>query len=420
MNKIIIFTFLFLLSCQSTIDQTEVKEAIVVSDSNKLKPVAITKVVGKIPRGTVIGSTGFGMFCGDQTPIKWRQSGRVNLSTEDLHDTFRDVLESKGWPVIGSTENLFDGYDVSGADLLIAAKIVDLKMNLCYPLTGWGNFTDAKGSASMEVEWQIYNPMRKEIIGKIITKGSDETEKNSDDASIVVFENAFSMSANNLLASTEFFSLLKKAEGLRKLPKASGYKLISNPKVKNNLTTEQVLNLARNSTVTIRTPIGIGSGFSIGNGDLIITNEHVVKNSKNVTLVTNNKIELSAKVIKKNKERDVALIQLDNGIKIPSLNIKTTIPLVGTKVFAIGTPRKEQLMGTVTSGIISSERVLDDGLNYLQSDVSINPGNSGGPLLDETGSVIGISVAGFLDSQGLNLMIPIEEALSYLELKLKK
>ena len=59
------------------------------------------------------------------------------------------------------------------------------------PLTGWGNFTDAKGSASMEVEWQIYNPMRKEIIGKIKTKGSDETEKNSDDASIVVFENAF-------------------------------------------------------------------------------------------------------------------------------------------------------------------------------------------------------------------------------------
>ena len=110
MKKIIIFTFFFLLSCQSTIDQTEIKEAIVVSDANKLKPVAITKVVGKIPRGTVIGSTGFGMFCGDQTPIKWRQSGRVNLSTEDLHDTFRDVLESKGWPVVGSTENLFDGY----------------------------------------------------------------------------------------------------------------------------------------------------------------------------------------------------------------------------------------------------------------------------------------------------------------------
>ena len=114
------------------------------------------------------------------------------------------------------------------------------------------------------------------------------------------------------------------------------------------------------------------------------------------------------------------MIQLDNGIKIPSLNIKTTIPLVGTKVFAIGTPRKEQLMGTVTSGIISSERVLDDGLAYLQSDVSINPGNSGGPLLDEAGSVIGISVARFLDSQGLNLMIPIEEALSYLELRIKK
>ncbi len=420
MRPIFLLFFLILSSCQSTVKQAEVKEAIIVEEASKLKPVAITKVVGKIPRGTVIGSTGFGMFCGDQRPIKWRQGSRVNLSTEDLHDVFRDVLESKGWPVVGSTENLFEGFDVSGADILIAAKIVDLKMNICYPLTGFGNFIDANGSASLTVEWQVYNPLRKEIIGKIKTDGSHETDKNSDDASVIIFENAFSISANNLLASKDFYALLKRNEGLRPLPDKSGAKIIKNLKVKDNLTIDQILNEARNSTVTIRTATGIGSGFAIGKGDLVVTNEHVVKNSKNVTLITNSKIELNAKVIQTNKERDVALIQLDNNVKLPALSIDLNLPKIGARVFAIGTPQKEELMGTVTSGIISSERTLEDGLNYLQSDVSINPGNSGGPLINESGYVIGISVAGYSNAQGLNLMIPVKEALDYLKIILKQ
>ncbi len=420
MRPIFLLFFLILSSCQSTVKQAEVKEAIIVEEASKLKPVAITKVVGKIPRGTVIGSTGFGMFCGDQRPIKWRQGSRVNLSTEDLHDVFRDVLESKGWPVVGSTENLFEGFDVSGADILIAAKIVDLKMNICYPLTGFGNFIDANGSASLTVEWQVYNPLRKEIIGKIKTDGSHETDKNSDDASVIIFENAFSISANNLLASKDFYALLKRNEGLRPLPDKSGAKIIKNLKVKDNLTIDQILNEARNSTVTIRTATGIGSGFAIGKGDLVVTNEHVVKNSKNVTLITNSKIELNAKVIETNKERDVALIQLDNNVKLPALSIDLNLPKIGARVFAIGTPQKEELMGTVTSGIISSERTLEDGLNYLQSDVSINPGNSGGPLINESGYVIGISVAGYSNAQGLNLMIPVKEALDYLKIILKQ
>ena len=420
MRPIFLLFFLILSSCQSTVKQAEVKEAIIVKETSKLKPVAITKVVGKIPRGTVIGSTGFGMFCGDQRPIKWRQGSRVNLSTEDLHDVFRDVLESKGWPVVGSTENLFEGFDVSGADILIAAKIVDLKMNICYPLTGFGNFIDANGSASLTVEWQVYNPLRKEIIGKIKTDGSHETDKSSDDASVIIFENAFSISANNLLASKDFYALLKKSEGLRPLPDKSGAKIIKNLKIKDNLTIDQILNEARNSTVTIRTATGIGSGFAIGKGDLVVTNEHVVKNSKNVTLITNSKIELNAKVIETNKERDVALIQLDNNVKLPALSIDLNLPKIGARVFAIGTPQKEELMGTVTSGIISSERTLEDGLNYLQSDVSINPGNSGGPLINESGYVIGISVAGYSNAQGLNLMIPVKEALDYLKIILKQ
>ena len=62
-----------------------------------------------------------------------------------------------------------------------------------------------------------------------------------------------------------------------------------------------------------------------------------------------------------------------------------------------------------------------DGYSYIQADAAISPGNSGGPMLNEQGGVIGISTAGFQSggSQvGLNLFIPINEALDFTKLKL--
>lgn len=62
-----------------------------------------------------------------------------------------------------------------------------------------------------------------------------------------------------------------------------------------------------------------------------------------------------------------------------------------------------------------------DKLNWIQSDVAISPGNSGGPLLDDDGYVIGISTAGLTQNGsqvGLNLMVPIGEALDALNIKL--
>jgi len=60
-------------------------------------------------------------------------------------------------------------------------------------------------------------------------------------------------------------------------------------------------------------------------------------------------------------------------------------------------------------------------LNWIQSDVAINPGNSGGPLLDDNGYVIGISTAGLTSNGsqvGLNLMVPISEAIEALNIKI--
>ena len=64
-----------------------------------------------------------------------------------------------------------------------------------------------------------------------------------------------------------------------------------------------------------------------------------------------------------------------------------------------------------------------EGLNFIQSDVDISPGNSGGPLVNEKGEVVGIAVAGYGPRQtsvGLNLFIPIDDALSAMNITLNR
>jgi S1-C subfamily serine protease len=115
----------------------------------------------------------------------------------------------------------------------------------------------------------------------------------------------------------------------------------------------------------------------------------------------------------------VALVKASPRAGRPPLALRRGTPGVGEAVFAIGTPLDPSLQNTVTKGIVSANRILD-GFAYIQSDVTVDHGNSGGPLLDDKGRVIGITVSKIApdDGQrGLNLFIPIGDALDFLALK---
>jgi serine protease Do len=94
---------------------------------------------------------------------------------------------------------------------------------------------------------------------------------------------------------------------------------------------------------------------------------------------------------------------------------------VGAEVYAIGFPLGTDLTGpaTVTMGIISAQRVLDDGFNYIQTDATINPGNSGGCLFIANGNMIGIPSAGIVppgeDIEGIGLAVPINDILTFVQ-----
>jgi len=167
---------------------------------------------------------------------------------------------------------------------------------------------------------------------------------------------------------------------------------------------------------------GTGSGFIIKPTGEILTNNHVVSGTAELTVTLADKKVYKAKTLVTDPRNDLALIRIDMGRKLPSLPLGNSDALVvGQKVLAIGNPFRFE--GTLTTGVVSSlGRTIDTEENrrlegMIQTDAAINPGNSGGPLLDSHGNVIGINTAiyGQQGSIGIGFAMPINRAKSMLE-----
>jgi len=145
-----------------------------------------------------------------------------------------------------------------------------------------------------------------------------------------------------------------------------------------------------------------GSGFFISADGYIVTNNHVIENADSIKVTLSDQRELTAHLIGRDPLTDLAVIKVD-GTNFPYVNFESQAkPRVGDWVIAIGNPYL--LGGTVTAGIVSSERRSIPGENqvvpYLQIDAPINRGNSGGPTFDVYGRVIGVNTAIFSESGG--------------------
>jgi len=173
---------------------------------------------------------------------------------------------------------------------------------------------------------------------------------------------------------------------------------------------------------------GIGSGFIINEDGEILTNNHVVSGSRNITVTLSDQSHYPATVVGLDRRSDLAILRIKANRKLPFVRLCNSDNLVvGQKVLAIGNPFG--LQGTLTTGIVSSlGRSLEneDGApleGLIQTDAAINPGNSGGPLLDSSGNVIGINTAiygsqtasGEAGSIGIGFAMPINRAKEKLE-----
>lgn len=163
----------------------------------------------------------------------------------------------------------------------------------------------------------------------------------------------------------------------------------------------------------------LGSGVIIDSSGHVLTNEHVILSTSQVTITLHDGRTVDAELIGADTETDLAVLRLNTNDPLPYLEMgDSDTVMVGEPAIAIGNPFG--LGHTVTTGVISAvkrsiqaeDRVYHD---FIQTDASINPGNSGGPLLNADGELIGINSAIYQKAQGIGFAIPINRARNVVE-----
>ncbi len=166
-----------------------------------------------------------------------------------------------------------------------------------------------------------------------------------------------------------------------------------------------IIELYKDIVVQIATPYSTGTGFYVKKYNLIITNEHVVHDNKQVIIKANGKEKRIVDVIYIDKKYDLAFLEIPKSYNFPEITTSEEMNLVeGDGVIAVGHPFG--LKYSATKGIISNVRHKENNIEYLQHDAALNPGNSGGPLIDENGVVVGVNTFIIKNGNSIGFSLP--------------
>ena len=377
------------------------------AEDDKSSPVEFRKFLLKLPDDHVIGTMQVGKDCAGRAPLTWKVN-RDSPVGQEFGALLLEELSSAGYAIAGNRDTLFEDTHERRADYLIAGIIRDVRANVCYA-DPRKNLATAE--ASLAVEWQIYSNRTRDIEFKVTTEGSGLVPTLPGDPGAEAISRAFVSAARNLLGDARFHDLLAgvstDAQARPRDPIAVAYETVP---VRKARSAESVVSESRMAVVTVFAGGAMGSGFLISRDGYLLTDEHVVGQTRYVRVKFITGREVNGEVVRADRLRDVALIKLESDV-YPYLPLGESGRVQpGADVFAIGTPIEETFGQTVTKGIMSGFGE-DDGQRVLRSDVSIQKGNSGGPLLDRTGLVVGLSVSAYTLApegigMGLNGFIP--------------
>jgi S1-C subfamily serine protease len=163
-------------------------------------------------------------------------------------------------------------------------------------------------------------------------------------------------------------------------------------------------------------PAGSGSGFVWDTAGHVVTNYHVVKDAQSLSVTFQGQQTFDARVVGVEPRKDIAVLRVEApAALLKPVRVEKHVSLeVGQKTIAIGNPFG--LDHSLTTGIVSALGRQVQGIggvtirDMIQTDAAINPGNSGGPLLDSSGSLIGMNTMIFSksgSSAGIGFAVPV-------------
>jgi len=164
-----------------------------------------------------------------------------------------------------------------------------------------------------------------------------------------------------------------------------------------------------------------GSGVIISNDGYIVTNDHVIKDAREISVILNDGNAFQAKIIGRVPYSDIALIKINSEYELVPIKFSSSKNLkVGDWVIAVGNAFGLVGTPTVTAGIVSAkERAIeteDDRIltDMIQTDAAINHGNSGGALVNLFGELVGINSTIMRGAEGIGFAISSDLVLRYI------
>lgn len=341
---------------------------------------------------------------------------RNQFDSRSYKESFCKIWSSSPYQVSGCSRD--NNFKYVGRGQEISVKLVIKKMQM--DITGTGD--NSTVHCQMEVDWCFYIGSGKTPV-KVVSSDINRKVANEDKRGAINF--ILSEHCLTLADDLELYQFLKGQQGQKSKAANATEELAvltgTRPAFKK---TSEMINTLTKSVVTIQHAEGHGSGYIISKEGYLITNYHVIKGKDKVNVMLDQNITLNADVIRWDEQYDIALLKLSGaGFKATYMGNSDSVS-IGEEVFCIGTPEDISLGQSVTKGIISGRRKLEDRV-YIQTDVSINSGNSGGPLINEDGEVIGMVTMKLVGKgiEGLGFCIPsntIREVLQLKDLVVKK
>ena len=350
--------------------------------------------------------------CINPTPILWSE-GFINATDTSLMSAVvAPFVEAKYRMTAGSIMNI----STASGRLMLDATITNLKVDICQSNASRNS---EKAAAYVKISWTLTDMLTRK---KLYISSSEGAENGFDrfksKGASKALSRAIGMAARNLLADNLFIKQILTAEESTASAQTFAKLQVGLRYGDGHSTFKKEITKLKAEAVTVRTTSGHGSGVVIDKAGYILTNAHVVSESKQVTVVVNN-LELPGEVVRTEPHRDVALIKTQPLTTVEAANITRGKLTEGDTIYVIGTPLDESLSSTITKGVYSAFRE-HNGLTFYQTDAAVNPGNSGGPVFDERGELLAISVAGVFTRDGaslnINYLIPIKDALEALNL----
>lgn len=367
------------------------------------RPVAFTRAGATMRDDQRVGTRWFGVVCVEEAPIYWSDVAEALVGVKAL---FAEEVKAAGFRPEADPSNLFADEDSFGGDLQIGAMVKAADISIC------NNMINTTGKARLDIEWQIYSTIRREVVATISTNSS-VAQKISSKTKRNIVQEAFAVNVRTLLADERFRALVLSTDPSTDPNKIAGAPIqLKAPAAKIRISD------ATGSVVAVFAGSGMGSGVLVSDDGYFVTAQHVVGDARTVKIRWSDGLESTAEVVRSDKRRDVALLRAEARGRT-ALRFDRARMDVGAPVYAIGTPLDQKLQNTVTRGVVSGQRIMN-GFSFIQSDVAVTHGNSGGPLLNDKGAVVGLAELVLRpegENESLNFFVPAGDVLDFLQLR---